>query len=61
MSQKNNQPMEWPTIWQVPDELWARLQPLLADLDPPEPNGRKRIDLRAALDALIFRLRSGCQ
>jgi putative transposase len=61
MSRKNNQPTEWPTIWQVPDELWARLQPLLTELDPPKPTGRKRIDPRAALDAIIFRLRSGCQ
>ncbi|WP_442939900.1 IS5 family transposase [Nostoc sp.] len=29
--------------------------------DPPNPIGRKRIDARAALDAIIFRLRSGCQ
>jgi transposase len=29
--------------------------------DPPNLVGRKRIDARAALDAIIFRLRSGCQ
>jgi putative transposase len=50
-----------PTIWRVPDELWAIIQPVLADLDPPKKTGRKRIDSRAALDAIIFRLRSGCQ
>src|SRR5438046_2261039 len=61
MARKNNQTNELPTIWRVPDELWAQVQPLLAELDPPKPTGRKRIDQRAALDAIIFRLRSGCQ
>ena len=30
-------------------------------MDPPKRTGRKRIDPRSALDAIIFRLRSGCQ
>jgi len=50
-----------PTIGQVPNELWARIAPILAELDPPKPMGRKRINARAALDAILFRLRSGCQ
>lgn len=50
-----------PTIWHVSDELWQHIQPVLAELDPPKKTGRKRIDNRAALDAIIFRLRSGCQ
>ncbi len=50
-----------PTIWRVPDELWVLITPVLAELDPPKREGRKRIDQRAALDAIIFRLRSGCQ
>lgn len=50
-----------PTIWRVPDELWAEVVLILDQLDPPKPTGRKRIDPRAALDAIIFRLRSGCQ
>ena len=29
--------------------------------DPPKRTGRKRIDACSALDAIIFRLRSGCQ
>ncbi len=49
------------TIWRVPDELWCKLKPLLDAHDPPNLIGRKRIDARAALDAIIFRLRSGCQ
>ncbi len=50
-----------PTIWQVPDALWARLEPILADVDPPAPTGRKRIDQRKALDGIIYQLRTGCQ
>ena len=50
-----------PTIWRVSDELWAHVQAVLATQDPPKHTGRPRIDPRAALDAIIFRLRSGCQ
>jgi transposase len=50
-----------PTLWHVPDPLWDRIQSILTKLDPPKPRGRPRIDPRAALDAIIFRLRSGCQ
>jgi putative transposase len=49
------------TIWRVSDELWQKLEFVLAQYDPPNTIGRKRIDARAALDAMIFRLRSGCQ
>jgi putative transposase len=48
-------------IWTVSDELWATVDPLIAELDPPKATGRPRISARAALDAIIFRLRSGCQ
>jgi putative transposase len=50
-----------PPIWEASDELWAMVAPILADLDPPKPCGRHRIDQRAAFDAIIFRLRTGCQ
>ncbi len=49
------------TIWEVPDELWAVLAPLIAAVDPPKPTGRRREDARAILNALVFRMRSGCQ
>ena len=49
------------TIWEVPDELWAVLAPLIAEVDPPQLTGRKRVDARAILNAILFRLRSGCQ
>lgn len=49
------------TLWEVPDELWVRIEPLLKRLDPPAGKGRKREDRRRALDGVIFRLRTGCQ
>ncbi len=50
-----------PTIWRVPDELWGRIEPILNQLDPPAKTGRSRIDQRAALDGMIYRMRTGCQ
>jgi putative transposase len=50
-----------PTIWHVPEELWNDIKPIIRKFDPPKHTGRKRIDRRAALDAIIFRMRSGCQ
>ena len=50
-----------PPIWTAPDELWAIAEPILAELDPPKPCGRKRVDQRAVFNAIIFRLRTGCQ
>jgi putative transposase len=50
-----------PTIWELPDELWGRIEPILAERYPPAATGRPRADLRRMLDGVIFRLRSGCQ
>lgn len=61
MPRKCREAKELPTIWRIPDDLWQKIVPLLAELDPPKSTGRKRIDPRAALDAILFRLRTGCQ
>ena len=45
-----------PTIWRVPDDLWRVVVGVLAELDPPKRTGRKRIEVRGALDAIIFAL-----
>ena len=50
-----------PTIWEVPDELWKPIEKILNEYDPPKATGRQRIDPRRALNAMIFRMRSGCQ
>ena len=52
------------TIWELPDDLWAAIEPILLNEAPPTPRshgGRPRIDWRRAIDGIIFRLRSGCQ
>jgi putative transposase len=41
--------------------LWEIIEPILNEHDPPKSTGRPRVDQRAALDAIIFRMRSGCQ
>lgn len=61
MSRRRKAPKALPTIWRVPDDLWERIEPLLAELDAPQPIGRPRIDARAALDAILYRMRSGVQ
>ena len=49
------------TIWEVPDQLWERLEPLLERRYPRKPIGRPRADLRRVVNGVIFRLRTGCQ
>jgi putative transposase len=56
---KKKEPL--PTIWHASDELWKRVQEVLAELDPRSNYGPDRIDQRAAFDGIIFRMRSGVQ
>jgi putative transposase len=50
-----------PTIWELPDELWERIGPILAKRYPRAATGRPRADLRLVLEGIIYRLRSGVQ
>ena len=50
-----------PGIDRVTDEVWDAVRPILDRYDPPRRLGRKRIDQRAALDAIVYRLQSGCR
>lgn len=49
--------------YEISDELWARIEPLV----PPPPRrhpyggGRDRFPARQALDAILYVLRTGCQ
>ena len=61
MPERGAEEKPMPTIWRVPDELWEKIEPILAEHDPPKRTGRPRADRRAVLDAVIFRLRTGCQ
>ena len=42
------------TIWEVPDELWERIGPMILEADPPKARGRKRADSRQMLNGIIF-------
>ena len=48
--------------WRLPDELWAKMQPLLPPR-PPHPLGchNPRVDDRRAMDAILLVLRTGMQ
>ena len=50
-----------PTIWELPDELWERVDPILERHYPTAATGRPRADLRLVLDGVIYRMRSGVQ
>ena len=50
-----------PTIWEIPDDLWDRIEPVILELDPPKAKGRKRVNQRKMLEGVIFRMRSSCQ
>jgi putative transposase len=61
-SRKQAEPLE--TIWEISEPLWERIEPILLKDAPPTPKpkgGRPRIDWRAAINGIIFRMRSGCQ
>ena len=58
---KNTAARPLETVWEVPDQLWERFEPILQEHYPPAPTGRPRADLRRVLNGIIFRLRSGCQ
>ena len=50
-----------PTIWEIPDDLWQRIEPVILELDPTKGKGRKRVDQRKMLQGVIFRMRSSGQ
>ena len=43
-----------PTIWEIPDDLWQRIEPVILKLDPPKAKGCKRVDQRKMLEGIIF-------
>ncbi len=49
------------TIWEVPDELWELIEPIILEEDSLKARGRKRACARQMLNGIIFRLCSGCQ
>src|SRR3954469_6896863 len=49
------------TIWEIPDELWRRIEPILKEFWPKKTTGRHVANWRKMLNGIIFRMRSGCQ
>lgn len=49
--------------WRLSDAWWSKIEPLLPKHKPPHPLGchRPRVDNRAAMNAIVFVLRTGCQ
>lgn len=50
-----------PTIWQVEDDLWALLEPILRSDKARKKPGRPRREDRAIFDGLIWLARTGAQ
>lgn len=48
-------------IWEIPDELWDRIEPILEEFWPRKGTGRPPAKWRKMLNGIIFRIRSGCQ
>ena len=49
------------TIWEVPEPLWQRIEPILKEFWPKKPTGRRPANWRQVLNGIIFRMRTGCQ
>lgn len=49
------------TIWRLPDDLWAELEPLLPPEKPPGTPGRPVVPFRHVIDGILYVLRTGCQ
>jgi transposase len=57
----HSNPAAEPTIWRIPDDLWAELQPLLPREKAPGTPGRPAVPYRTVLDGILYVLRTGCQ
>lgn len=54
--------IDLPTIWEVSDDLWERIEPILEEAWPrTNPRGRPHADWRRCLNGIIYHMRSGCQ
>ena len=58
---KRAKPKPLGTIWRIPDDLWAIIEPILDEFWPRKIEGRRPADWRRMLEGIVFRMRSGCQ
>jgi transposase len=49
-----------PTIWRMPDALWAECEPLLPEQKARGTPGRPIVPFRRVLDGILHVLRTGC-
>src|SRR3954453_14068093 len=61
MARRNPRRKPLGTIWEIPDELWRRIEPILVEFWPRKPTGRRVANWRVMLNAILFRMGSGCQ
>ena len=54
-------PAAAPTIWRIPERLWAERRPLLPREQAPGTPGRPAVPFRTVLDGILHVLRTGCQ
>jgi len=45
------QPLE--TIWEIPDDLWEKIEPVILEGNPPKATGRKRVNPRPILNGIV--------
>src|SRR6266545_2275144 len=50
-----------PTLWRIPDALWAKLVVLLPAEKPAHTRGRAVVPFRTVANGILYRLRTGCQ
>jgi transposase len=60
MSHQINKEERRVPIARLSDEQWEKVRPLLDTHDPPRRMGRKRVDPRGVLEAILYRHRTGC-
>ena len=46
------EPLE--TIWEIPDDLWEKVEPVILEGTPPKTTVRKRVNPRPILNGIIF-------
>lgn len=50
-----------PTIWEIPDDLWAAILPLLPQRRASGTAGRPQLCFRRVLNGILYVMRTGCQ
>ena len=40
-----------PTIWEIPDDLWEQIHPVILEIDPPAPQNRSMAQGRGLLSS----------